>query len=132
MILEPILNEKDQGKFLQAAINPVLMDGLHAMNKARPEDPLDFLAHYLMAHNPGKPHFIDCNDVTLQKINDLEQGESMRSCDSEFDVSTFASEIDMRRPIAPAECDDKESMITLKPKKPKPKPPVEEPIGEAY
>lgn len=34
---------------------PVLMQGLQVLCKERPENPVEFLAHYLLQHNPQKP-----------------------------------------------------------------------------
>jgi protein dpy-30 len=34
---------------------PVLMQGLQAVCKERPENPVEFLAYYLLSHNPQKP-----------------------------------------------------------------------------
>jgi protein dpy-30 len=33
---------------------PLLMQGLQALCKERPEDPVEYLAHYLLQHNPQK------------------------------------------------------------------------------
>ncbi len=34
---------------------PVLMQGMQAVVKERPENPVEFLAYYLLSHNPQKP-----------------------------------------------------------------------------
>lgn len=39
-------------QYLESTVVPVLMQGLQSLCKERPEDPLDYLAHYLLQHNP--------------------------------------------------------------------------------
>jgi protein dpy-30 len=36
----------------EATVVPVLMQGLQALCKERPENPIEYLAAYLLAHNP--------------------------------------------------------------------------------
>mmetsp|Transcript_9219 Transcript_9219/g.16219 ORF Transcript_9219/g.16219 Transcript_9219/m.16219 type:complete len:98 (+) Transcript_9219:106-399(+) len=38
--------------YLEAAVVPVLMQGMQALCKDRPENPVEYLAYYLLAHNP--------------------------------------------------------------------------------
>uniref|UniRef100_A0A7S0WXV9 Protein dpy-30 homolog n=1 Tax=Chlamydomonas leiostraca TaxID=1034604 RepID=A0A7S0WXV9_9CHLO len=46
-------------QYLEASVVPVLMQGLQAVCKERPENPVEYLAYYLLQHNPqggtGKP-----------------------------------------------------------------------------
>jgi protein dpy-30 len=39
----------------EATVVPVLMQGLQALCKERPENPVEYLAAYLLAHNPQPP-----------------------------------------------------------------------------
>lgn len=39
----------------ESTVVPVLMQGLQALCKERPDNPVEFLAHYLLQHNPQKP-----------------------------------------------------------------------------
>lgn len=34
---------------------PLLMQGMQALCKERPDDPIEYLALYLLKHNPNKP-----------------------------------------------------------------------------
>lgn len=42
---------------MDRAVMPVLREGLKAVNEQRPEDPLQFLADYLVAHKHQAPRF---------------------------------------------------------------------------
>mmetsp|Transcript_16573 Transcript_16573/g.35859 ORF Transcript_16573/g.35859 Transcript_16573/m.35859 type:complete len:113 (+) Transcript_16573:107-445(+) len=41
--------------YLEATVVPTLMQGLQAVCKERPENPVEYLAYYLLSHNPQKP-----------------------------------------------------------------------------
>ena len=41
-------------QYLEAAVVPTLMQGLQALVKERPDNPVEFLAHYLLTNNPQK------------------------------------------------------------------------------
>ncbi|PNH06254.1 Protein dpy-30 [Tetrabaena socialis] len=38
--------------YLEATVVPVMMQGMQALCKERPENPVEFLAYYLLSHNP--------------------------------------------------------------------------------
>ncbi|KAL6765473.1 protein dpy-30 [Haematococcus lacustris] len=38
--------------YLEGTVVPVLMQGLQAVCKERPENPVEYLAYYLLSHNP--------------------------------------------------------------------------------
>lgn len=40
--------------YLEATIIPTVMRGLHEVSNARPENPLEFLAYYILKHNPSR------------------------------------------------------------------------------
>lgn len=42
--------------YLDQTVVPVLLEGMSALVKVRPEDPVEWLAHYLLEHNPQKGH----------------------------------------------------------------------------
>ncbi len=46
LLLLPLLQE--------STVVPLLMQGLQALCKERPANPVEFLAHYLLQHNPQK------------------------------------------------------------------------------
>lgn len=46
---------EEGARFLEAAVTPVLLKGLTALSKAKPEEPMVWLAHWLLANNPNKP-----------------------------------------------------------------------------
>ncbi|GLC61486.1 hypothetical protein PLESTB_001761800 [Pleodorina starrii] len=39
-------------QYLEATVVPVLMQGMQALCKERPDNPVEFLAYYLLSHNP--------------------------------------------------------------------------------
>ena len=40
--------------YLDATVVPTVMQGLQEVCEARPENPLEFLAYYLLKHNPDR------------------------------------------------------------------------------
>lgn len=40
--------------YLEQTVVPVLMAGLQQLVRERPDDPIDFLCHYLQSNNPKK------------------------------------------------------------------------------
>ena len=41
-------------QYLEASVVPTLMQGLQALVKERPDNPVEFLAHYLLTNDPQK------------------------------------------------------------------------------
>ncbi|GIL88255.1 hypothetical protein Vretimale_14133 [Volvox reticuliferus] len=39
-------------QYLEATVVPVLMQGMQALCKERPDNPVEFLAYYILRHNP--------------------------------------------------------------------------------
>lgn len=42
-------------QYLESTVVPLLMQGLQSLCKERPENPVEYLANYLLQHNPQKP-----------------------------------------------------------------------------
>ena len=40
--------------YLEATIVPTVMRALHEVANARPENPLEFVAYYILKHNPNR------------------------------------------------------------------------------
>ena len=40
--------------YLEATIVPTVMKALHEVSHARPDNPLEFLAYYILKHNPNR------------------------------------------------------------------------------
>ena len=40
--------------YLDETVVPVMMQALAAVSRDRPEDPIDYVAHYLLKHNPKR------------------------------------------------------------------------------
>lgn len=40
--------------YLDETVVPVMMQALAAVSRERPEDPIDYVAHFLMKHNPKR------------------------------------------------------------------------------
>mmetsp|Transcript_8461 Transcript_8461/g.12498 ORF Transcript_8461/g.12498 Transcript_8461/m.12498 type:complete len:193 (+) Transcript_8461:19-597(+) len=53
LILEPI--DTDSDAFMQAQLDSVLVSGLTALAKERPDEPISWLSNWLLEHNPNKP-----------------------------------------------------------------------------
>jgi len=54
-ITEPIQHGQPARDYLQKHVNPVLTKGLSELCKQKPEDPLNWLAEWLLQNNPNKP-----------------------------------------------------------------------------
>ncbi|XP_064387905.1 nucleoside diphosphate kinase homolog 5-like [Halichondria panicea] len=54
-ITEPIYHGQDATDYLQSKVNPVLTKALTHLSKQKPEDPLTWLAQWLLDNNPNKP-----------------------------------------------------------------------------
>ena len=76
MILEPLLCTKNQqNEYLCLAIYEILNEALFEMTKYKPEDPLQWLAHYMLAKNTNKPFMQDTSANMIEKINELKRIE---------------------------------------------------------
>ena len=40
--------------YLEAQLMPLLMEALNELVKAKPHDPIEFIASYMLEHNPEK------------------------------------------------------------------------------
>ena len=43
-------------QYLESTVVPLLMQGMQSLSRERPEDPVEYLAYYLLSHNPKKQH----------------------------------------------------------------------------
>lgn len=84
MILEPIHVEAETCQYLQASVNATLMDALYELTKQRPQDPVLWLANYLMKHNPFKPQVGSASPESLAKIAEIER--KMKEFELERDI----------------------------------------------
>ena len=41
--------------YLDATVVPVVMQALQEVCETRPDNPLEFVAYYILKHNPGRP-----------------------------------------------------------------------------
>lgn len=53
--MEPLPTAEMSRKYINEKINPTLIKGLTALSKAKPSDPLRFLADWLDENNPNQP-----------------------------------------------------------------------------
>jgi len=58
-VVEPLPNPDSARDFINAKINPTLIKGLTALVKAKPADPLRFIANWLEANNPNRPAVVE-------------------------------------------------------------------------
>lgn len=54
-VIEPVPNGQAAKDYLENKLNPTLLKGLASLCKEKPEDPLSYLADWLLANNPYKP-----------------------------------------------------------------------------
>lgn len=56
--IDPLMkDEKDVQNYITKNVKPTLSKGLTHLAKARPIDPVIFLAEFLLTHNPFQPQF---------------------------------------------------------------------------
>ncbi|XP_055586830.1 nucleoside diphosphate kinase homolog 5 [Uranotaenia lowii] len=68
LILEPNFCEEKMNRYLEAMVNPTLMEGLYALAKERPAEPLIWLSNWLITNNPYKPSYQAPKTTTTVKI----------------------------------------------------------------
>jgi nucleoside diphosphate kinase homolog 5 len=61
MILDPVLTGLAAETYIQDAIAPILLKGLTELFKSKPEQPVPWLADWLLKNNPNKP-IVSFND----------------------------------------------------------------------
>lgn len=54
-IIEPIPSGQTAKDYLESKLNPTLLTALTSLCKEKPQDPLTWLANYLITNNPYKP-----------------------------------------------------------------------------
>ncbi len=57
--MEPIVDRQTARDYLAKNVNATLTAGLTALCKAKPADPVTWLADWLLEHNPNKPKVIE-------------------------------------------------------------------------
>ena len=58
-IVEPLPSADDARDFINSKINPTLIRGLTDLVKAKPKDPLRYLAAWLESNNPNRPKVVE-------------------------------------------------------------------------
>ena len=48
------LNALPTRSYLDETVTPLLMQALAAVSRERPDDPVDYVAHFLLKHNPRR------------------------------------------------------------------------------
>ncbi|KAJ3325317.1 NME NM23 member 5 [Boothiomyces sp. JEL0866] len=54
-IVEPLPNMETTKMFLDDAVYPILLAGMTALCKEKPQNPIEWLGDWLLNHNPNKP-----------------------------------------------------------------------------
>ena len=54
-MVEPIVDRHTAREYLATHVTPTLTKGLTALSKAKPADPVTWLADWLLENNPNKP-----------------------------------------------------------------------------
>ena len=60
--VEPPPSADDARDFINSKIIPTLIRGLSDLVKAKPEDPLRYLAQWLESNNPNRPQVVESED----------------------------------------------------------------------
>lgn len=68
VVVGPVLRDWQINEYLQGNVNSTLLKGLEELCKERPEDPLVWLADWLLIHNPYCPRSLA---VTEESVTDI-------------------------------------------------------------
>lgn len=63
-IIEPIPTKQSAKDYLENRLNQTLLKGLTSLCKEKPQDPVEYLAQWLLANNPYKP-VVNSSKVTV-------------------------------------------------------------------
>ena len=61
-VMEPMPSAAECRDYVNKHINPTLLAGLTELVKAKPQEPLQHLADWLLANNPNKPKVVEPED----------------------------------------------------------------------
>lgn len=70
--------EETQDYLCKVIINP-LCDALYEMIKIRPNDPLEWLAIYMLEHNTNKPFIRATSSEMVQRVRKMKEHEAMEN-----------------------------------------------------
>ncbi|KXJ18056.1 nucleoside diphosphate kinase homolog 5 [Exaiptasia diaphana] len=65
-IVEPVSTGQGAKDYLSRTVNPTLLKGLTELSKMKPQEPILWLADWLVANNPNKPRVCD-DDYTVEE-----------------------------------------------------------------
>lgn len=72
VILEPFQSGDPNNDYLSSVINQPLTDALYEMTKVKPDDPLEWLAHFMLEHNKNRPLIHGESHQLLQRMQTIE------------------------------------------------------------
>eukprot|EP00054_Salpingoeca_dolichothecata_P012255 m.68020 g.68020 ORF g.68020 m.68020 type:complete len:96 (-) comp19858_c0_seq1:22-309(-) len=61
-ITEPLPSSQETRDYLNKTVNPTLTHALTALCKEKPDNPLEWLADWLINNNPNKPRVVEPDD----------------------------------------------------------------------
>lgn len=73
VILEPICGFDKVNEYLCSVIYQPLTDAVFEMTKVKPDDPLEWLASFMLKHNKNKPVVNEGNPDTRQRLIEVER-----------------------------------------------------------
>lgn len=68
VILEPICGNDKVGEYLCSVIYPSLTEAVFELTKVKPDDPLEWLARFMLKHNRNKPVVDESDPDTRQRL----------------------------------------------------------------
>lgn len=74
VILEPFQTGERSDDYLCSIIYQ-LTDALHEMTKVKPDDPLEWLAWFMLKHNQNKPSILETSHELLQHMHAMKMKE---------------------------------------------------------
>lgn len=94
-----------------------LNEALYEMTKCKPEDPLNWLAHYMLAKNTNKPFVQDTSADMIDRINELksiEEEDKLKNAQILEDNDYIMNRLECGCVMSKSFCNDTESSINLK------------------
>lgn len=79
MVQEPIYTADRIDNYLCAVIYQPLTDALYEMTKAKPDDPLLWLAKFMLEHNSNSPVIRETSPQIMQHIMEMKNNEGAES-----------------------------------------------------
>lgn len=90
VLLEPICTTDRINNYLCSIIYQPLTDALYEMTKSKPDDPLEWLAKFMMKHNSNKPVIHETNPKIMQHLMEMKEQEEIEKTQNDEETNAPA------------------------------------------